>query len=106
VRVLLDENLPRDLVPALAGHQVVTVQGLGWSGLKNGELLRRASDHIDAFVTMDSNLEFQQRLEALSFGVVVIHARSNRMADLVPVLDLVLTALSELLPGTVRHVGA
>jgi hypothetical protein len=105
VRALLDENLPHDLVPALTGHEVATIQGLGWSGLKNGELLRRAAGHIDAFITMDSNLQFQQRLEGLPFGVVVIHARSNRMADLLPIIDLVLVALAELLPGAVRHVG-
>jgi predicted nuclease of predicted toxin-antitoxin system len=106
VRALLDENLPRDLVPALAGHEVVTVQGLGWSGLQNGELLRRAAGHVDALITMDSNLVFQQRLEGLPFGVVVIHARSNRMADLLPITDSVLAALAGLLPGVVRHVGA
>jgi len=33
---LLGEELPRDLVPGLAGHEVVTVQGLGWPGLTNG----------------------------------------------------------------------
>jgi len=54
VRVLLDENLPRDLVRVLPGHDVVTVHGLGWSGLKNGELLRRAAGRVDAFIPMDS----------------------------------------------------
>lgn len=106
VRVLLDENLPHDLAQALAGHEVLTVQGLGWSGLKNGELLRRAAGQIDAFVTMHNNLQFQQRLEGLSFGVVVIHAHSNRMADLLPVIHLVLAALTDSVPGSVRHVGS
>ena len=105
MRVLLDENLPADLVRALPGHDVVTVHGLGWSGLKNGELLGRAAGRVDAFITMDTNLEYQQRLGGLSFGVVVIHARSNRVADLLPVAELVLTALDGLGPGTVRHVG-
>jgi hypothetical protein len=44
VRVLLDENLPHDLVGALAEHAVSTVQGLGSAGTQNGALLRRASD--------------------------------------------------------------
>lgn len=105
MRALLDENLPHDLVSALAEHEVVTVQRLGWSGLRNGELLRRADGQIDAFITMDSNLQFQQRLAGLPFGVVVIHARSNRMADLLPLVPLMLAALAELVPGTVRHVG-
>jgi hypothetical protein len=106
VRVLLDENLPRDLVPLLGGHTVLTVQGLGWAGVKNGELLSRSAGVIDAFITMDSNLLFQQRLEGLPFGVVIIHARSNRVADLLPMVNLVLATLSDLTPGQIRHVGA
>ena len=106
MRVLLDENLPHDLGSVLAEHEVVTVQGLGWSGLKNGELLRRAAGQMDAFITMDSNLQFQQRLEGLPFGVIVIHARSNRMADLLPIVELVLAALAGRAPGVVRHVGS
>ena len=106
MRVLLDENLPHDLIDAFGGHDVVTVQGLGWSGLNNGELLDQARGHIDAFITMDANLVFQQRLTGLPFGVVVVHARSNRMADLLPVLPLIRAALSDLAPGAVCRVRA
>jgi hypothetical protein len=59
VRVLLDENIPHDLIPQLAGHDVSTVQGLGWAGIKNGDLLERARGTIDVFVTMDRKLEKQ-----------------------------------------------
>ncbi len=64
MRVLLDENLPVDLAPELSvsGHEMATVIGLGWEGVRNGELLRRAASRFDAFVTMDRNLEFQQPL--------------------------------------------
>jgi hypothetical protein len=88
VRVLLDENLPHDLVDGLAGHSVLTVHGLGWAGTKNGALLTRASGAIEAFVTMDSNLEHQQNVSALPFGVVVVLARSNRIQDLTPLVLL------------------
>jgi hypothetical protein len=47
VRVLLDENLPHDLIAQLTGHDVITVQGLGWAGVKNGDLLGRAAGVID-----------------------------------------------------------
>ena len=43
MRVLLDENLPHDLIARLSGQTVSTVQGMGWAGVENGELLRRAS---------------------------------------------------------------
>jgi hypothetical protein len=54
---------------ALAGHSVSTVRDHGWAGTKNGALLKRASGAIDAFVTMDTNLEHQQNLSVFPFGV-------------------------------------
>lgn len=46
VRVLLDESVPRQLVAKLSGHDVSTVQREGWSGLKNGALLKQAADRF------------------------------------------------------------
>ena len=49
-RVLLDESIPRQVGPALEGHEVETVPGLGWAGIANGELLRRAAEQFDVLV--------------------------------------------------------
>lgn len=105
MRVLLDENLPVGLAAELSGHSVETVTGLGWSGVKNGDLLRRADDRFDALVTMDSNLEFQQSLSGRPFGVVVVRAPSNRIRDLLPVVPEILAALDAIGPGEVRTAG-
>jgi hypothetical protein len=40
--ILLDESLPIELASELSGHDVISVQKMAWSGLKNGELLARA----------------------------------------------------------------
>ena len=106
MRVLLDENVPHDLKTTLVGHDVLTVQGLGWSGTLNGELLDRASGITDAFVTLDQKLERQHDISALPFGVVVIRARSSNMQDLLPLVDAILSALTALKPGEVARVGA
>jgi hypothetical protein len=106
VRVLLDENLPHDLIAALSGHEVSTVQGMGWAGVENGELLSRASGHTDAFITMDRNLEQHQNLAVLPFGVVLVVARSNRVQDLLPLIPDVLAALVRIRPGRLEQVGA
>jgi hypothetical protein len=98
VRVLLDENIPHDLIPQFAGHDVSTVQGLGWAGIKNGDLLQRARYTIDVFVTMNRKLETQHDLSAFPFGVLVIVARSNRMPDVLPLAE----ALQKPLRGLVR----
>ena len=62
MRVLLDEQIPVDLAVALPDHNVSTVVGRGWTGISNGELLRRMQGEYDAFVTMDRGIEFQQNL--------------------------------------------
>jgi len=63
MRVLLDEQLPRQLAPLLVGHEVRTVQQMGWAGLTNGELLKKAvAARFQVFLTADRNLEFQQNL--------------------------------------------
>ena len=106
MRVLLDENLPHDLIVELAEHDISTVQGLGWAGVKNGELLRRAAGRIDALMTMDRKLEHQHDISALSFGLIVVRARSNRMQDLRPLVDEIREAVVRARAGTVQHVGA
>ena len=79
MRVLLDEQVPVDLASALQGHSVDTVVGRGWTGITNGELLRRMAGEYDALVTMDRGIEFQQNLTAMAVGVLLVRAPSNRM---------------------------
>jgi hypothetical protein len=106
VRVLLDEDLPVGLAGELSGRSVEAVTGLGRSGVRNGELLRRAADRFDALVTMDSNPEFQQALSGRPFGVVVVRAASNRVRDLLPVVPKILAALGAVYPVEVRTAGS
>lgn len=58
--------MPRPLAAHLSGHDVQTVPRLGWSGVKNGELLRRASGAFDVLVTGDQSIEFQQNLQGIA----------------------------------------
>ena len=105
MRILLDENFPVDFAKLFTGYEVVTVHSLGWSGIKNGDLLRSAPSVCDVFVTLDRNLEFQQNIKALPFGVLVVRARSNRVADLIPHLSSILGAANRVSPGCVEKVG-
>lgn len=104
MRVLLDENVPHDLISQFPGHEVSTVQSLGWAGVKNGDLLERARGTIDVFITMDRNLERLHELSDLPFGVLVIVAKSNRMPDLLPLADALRKAVARIGPGQVEHV--
>ncbi|HUP02082.1 MAG TPA: hypothetical protein VM737_11250 [Gemmatimonadota bacterium] len=53
-----------DLSRALLPHQVDTVIGLEWKGVKNGELLRRTAGFFDVFVTMDVTSNSSSRLRS------------------------------------------
>ena len=85
MRVLLDEQLPKDL-SSHRGHTVETVMERGWAGIKNGELLSRMRGHYDVLITMDRGIEFQQQVPTLPFGIVIVRARSNRMQHLSPLV--------------------
>ena len=106
IRILLDENFPADFAKEFSSNEIHTVHSLGWSGVKNGELLRRAHAVCDVFITLDRNLEFQQNIKALPFGIVVVKAQSNRMAHLTPLVTDILTTAAKSTAGTVQHVGA
>jgi hypothetical protein len=105
VRVLLDESLPVDLAAALEPHEVTIVRAQGWAGLQNGELLRRAKQAFDVFVTMDRNLPHQQNLTAIGMAVVLVLAKSNRVPDLQPLVPAILDAIVRVEPGEILRVG-
>ena len=105
MRILLDENIPIDFVAELPGHDVSTVVELGWNGVLNGELMRRARECCDVFVTLDRNLEFQQNISVLPFGVIIVRAVSNRMVHLRPLASAILMAVAAAKPGQLQTVG-
>jgi predicted nuclease of predicted toxin-antitoxin system len=106
MRVLLDEQLPLDLAAEFPGHLVDTVVARGWAGIRNGDLLRRMQGQYDVLVTMDRGIEFQHRVTSLSFGIVVVRARSNRMRDLRPLVPAIMAAIDAARPGLVQRAGA
>jgi predicted nuclease of predicted toxin-antitoxin system len=107
VRVLLDEQLPRQLASELTAYEVRTVQQQGWAGLKNGELLQRAAEAgFEVFITADQNIEFQQNLATSSLFVLVLIAPSNALEDLLPLIPNVHAELSTARAGRVVRVHA
>jgi len=59
VRVLVDECIDWRLAREIVGHEVKTARQMGWSTIKNGELLQLAEKEFQVFVTVDRNLSFQ-----------------------------------------------
>jgi predicted nuclease of predicted toxin-antitoxin system len=101
MRILLDENLDWRLRRDLPGHQVESVPLLGWAGIQNGALLRRAVENgFELLVTMDGNMVHQQNIPWHGIAVVALRASSNRLADTRPLMPSLLNLLPHLKLGT------
>ncbi len=98
MRILLDESLPRPLARLLPEHEVRTVAAMGWTGIRNSELLQLAAGEFDAFLTADQNLGHQQNLSALPIAIVVLVAPTNRIEYLRPLIPALLRTLQTLAP--------
>lgn len=99
-RILVDESLPQELALAIRGYSAASVRAQGWSGLRNGVLLRAARDAgFNVLLTADQSLPFQQNLTRIGIAVVVISGVRNRMRDLRPLIPEMMLALEGLEPG-------
>lgn len=106
MKILLDENLPHGLRPLLTEHDVETVAYRGWSGIENGELLKRAADAgFDVLLSKDAGIAYEQNLKDLPLSVILIGARSNTLDDIRPLIPDILAALKTCAPRSLRHVG-
>jgi predicted nuclease of predicted toxin-antitoxin system len=73
VKVLFDQNVPRNLANHLKAHEVTRSVELGWQELKNGDLLEAAQDRgFEVLVTADRNLAYQQNLKGRRLAIVVL----------------------------------
>ena len=84
MKILLDENLPRQLKADFGpDYDLKTVRDMGWLGKKNGELLGLiVFNGFDFFVTIDKNLRFQQNLDRIDLVIFLLLAFNNRRETL------------------------
>jgi hypothetical protein len=106
MRLLLDESVPARLRLHLASHSVRTVVEMGWSGVKNGQLLSFAAAEFDALITVDKSLQHQQNLANLPIAVLLLDSNSNELPALLPLVPKLEAALNGLKPKTHVRIGA
>ena len=105
MKIIIDECLPRRVTGFFREDEVYTVPEIGLSGYKDGELLETlARRGIDCFITIDGNMEYQQRLNRQPFATIVVRSHSNRFRDLEPLAPLLREALKHIAPGKIIHV--
>ena len=104
---LLDECIPIKLKNHFQSHQCRSVSEEGWAGEKNGESLNKAENAgFQAFLTIDQGIEYHQNLRSRRIAIVLIHSKSNRLADLRPHVPEILRTLNTLQPGQLVKVGS
>ncbi len=106
MRVLLDECLPKKLKREVEADIVKTVPEMGWTGTKNGALLRLVEREFEVFLTNDQNLEHQQNLRQFNLAVVVLVALTNDIEDLKPLMPAANEAIKTISPREIRYIKA
>lgn len=75
MKVLFDGDVPAKLVPFVPRHEIHTVVGMEWGGVKNGALLALLErERFDVFLTGYKNMDKQRQLEGRPFAVLIMSA--------------------------------
>jgi predicted nuclease of predicted toxin-antitoxin system len=95
MKLLLDECTPKRLKNDFVGHNVFTVDDAGFKGLKNGDLLRAATNAgFEVLITVDQNIQHQQNIALSTICVLILIAKSNRYDHLQPLITKALELLT------------
>jgi predicted nuclease of predicted toxin-antitoxin system len=107
MRILIDECVPRKLKLDLtaAGHECLTVPEAGLAGRKNGELLQLAEPGFEVFLTIDKGLRYQQNITGRNIAILIIRAKSNRIAGVRSHVANCLMALQTIKRGEIVEIG-
>lgn len=97
MKIILDECVPSIVKRGLPDRDIVTVQEMGWAGIKNGELLKLVAAQFDIFITSDKNLRHQQNLSTLDIAVILLP--SNQVPAVRALLGQIDEALSAVSPN-------
>ena len=89
MKLLLDECVPRKLKSSLPGHECQTAREAGLARLSNGTLLDAAERlGFRALITLDRGFPYQQNLRGRQIVIVILRARSSRVAALRALIPL------------------
>lgn len=73
MKILFDQGTPVPLRAVLSAHEVSTAFERGWSEKQNGDLLKAAEEEgIEAIITTDQNLRYQQNLTGRRIAILVL----------------------------------
>ncbi len=71
---------------------------MGWSGMRNGQLLASASQQFTIFIPADQKLRYQQNLTDTQLSIIVLP--SNQVPMVMTILPNIRETLMTIQPGT------
>ena len=87
MKILLDENMHRRIKKLLSEHDVFTAQDKGWSGIKNGPLIKLMLENgFEIFITSDKNLQHQQNFLKYKITVILLSVKSLSLDSFLPLI--------------------
>lgn len=87
MKILLDECITKRIKPFLSEFEILTVNDMGWSGVKNGQLMKLCIENkFDILLTIDKNLRFQQNLQNYNIAIVILDTQSSKKEDIIGLL--------------------
>lgn len=101
MKVLLDHCVPKPLKNLLTGHEICHAYELGWHELQNGDLLAKAEQTFQVFVTSDKNIAHQKTWSGRKMAVLVLW--TNNWPELRIQSARIALELDSLIPGTWRQ---
>ena len=104
MRVLFDQGTPAPLRRHLVEHSVDTTFEMGWSNLRNGDLLDRAEEgNYDLFITTAQQLRHQQNLTTRQLAVLVL--LSTSWPRIQPRVYAIRDVINQMQPGEYREIS-
>ncbi len=95
MKIIIDECVPSIVKRGLPDRGIVSVQDMGWAGIKNGKLLTLVAAEFDVFITSDKNLQHQQNLTELHLAIIVLPSNQVPVVKtLLPDIDVALENIS------------
>jgi hypothetical protein len=97
MKILLDENIDVRFKKYFTGlHEVYTVLDMGWTGIKNGNILKLLAQYnFDCWIVVDKNIPYQQNVSKLPCLVIVLDVFRNTLKYLQPLVPQVLEVLQK-----------
>ncbi len=107
MKILLDERLPLDFRHSFRGHDAHATEWAGFKGKKNGDLLRAAEvAGYQVLLTADQGISRQTYPAGRRLSIVLVRSQTNRIEDLLPLVDAILRALERIQAGQIIAIAS